>query len=92
MMYVSLQATFGKSFPDGLSSHMGEVKPLKVSNVMCLSICKHSGSNTNITGGEFVGTTRFGLHMIIVISLCVPVIDVVDSGLMYIENCPNLLI
>ena len=91
-MYVSLQFTFSKFFPNGLSSHMGEAKPLKVSNVVCLSICKHFGSNMNITGGKFAGTTRFGLHMIIVISLCMPVMDAVDSGSVYIENCPNLLV
>ena len=44
---------------------MREAESLEVSNViMCLSACKHSGSNTNIIGGKFVRTIRFELHII----------------------------
>lgn len=72
---------------------MREAESLEVSNViMCLSACKHSGSNTNVTGGKFPRTTRFGLHMIVVIGLGVPVMDAVDSGSVNFEHCPNLLI
>jgi hypothetical protein len=91
MAYVRLQPTVSKSFPNSFSSDIGEAKPLEVSNIMCLSGCKHSGSNTNITSGKFVRTTSLGLHMIEVVTFSVPVMDAVDSGLVNFEYFPNLL-
>ena len=90
--YVGLQATCGKSFLNGLSIHMWEAEPLKVGNIMCLGTGQHSGGDTCVTSGEFMGMTRFGLDIIEVINFCVPVVDVIDCGPVNIKNCSNLLI
>jgi hypothetical protein len=91
-VYIGLQSTIPKSFPDCFSSYIGEAEPLEVGNIMCFSACQHSGSNTNIMGGKFAGVTRFGFHMIEILDLSVPVVDVVDSGSMNFENFSDLLI
>ena len=92
MMYIGLQATVGKSFPDGLGSDIGEAEPLEVGNIMCLRTSKCSDSNMSVMGGEFTRTTRFGLHIIEVFGLCIPAMDAVDCGSVKVELCPNLLV
>ena len=92
MIYIGLQATVSKSFPDGLSSDIGEAEPLEVSNTMCLRTSKCSDSNTSVMGGEFTRMTRFGLHIIEVFGLCIPVMDAVDCGSVKVKLCPNLLV